>query len=78
MSMRVGSVLVGAATLAALAPRALAHDGHGNPQLFGSVLHYFFEPIHLPLVLAVSVVIVLAIRWVSNRRLQRAARSRRR
>lgn len=45
------------------APSALAHEGHGRSEWFGSVLHYLLEPVHLPFALAVLVVLVMASRW---------------
>ncbi len=29
-----------------LAPRVIAHEGHGNPQWRETVFHYLLEPIH--------------------------------
>ena len=76
--MRVSPGLIAAVAVLTLAPSALAHEGHGNPEWFGSFLHYLIEPVHLPLTLAASVVLVTATRWVSNKLLQRTARARRR
>lgn len=74
--MGLGSIVVVA--FLALAPDAVAHEGHGNPDWFGSVLHHLVEPVHLPLTLVVSIVLVMALKWVSDRLLQRTARARRR
>ncbi len=60
-----------------LAPRALAHEGHGDPNWYDSILHHL-EPVHLPLTLAVLVVLVLlAPRWVSKKAMQTDGASRR-
>lgn len=61
-----------AAALLSLAPGVLAHDGHGDAQWLGSLLHYLIEPAHLLPALAVLVLLVVA-RWrVSDPLPQRA------
>jgi len=60
--MRIGSVAVATIAMVALASSAVAHEGHGDPAWYGSVLHYLTEPVHLPLTLAVLVALVLATR----------------
>ena len=47
--MRVRSSLALACGVGALirAPRAVAHEGHGDPAWYGSVLHYLSDPEHL-------------------------------
>lgn len=77
MRMRLG--LIAAVAVLISAPNALAHESHGNPEWFGSVLHYLVEPVHLPLTLAASVVLITATRWMSKKKLlQRPGSVRRR
>jgi hydrogenase/urease accessory protein HupE len=52
--------------IVAIAPDAFAHEGHGDPAWYGSVLHYLTEPEHLPLTLAVLAAAILASRWVPD------------
>lgn len=78
MRVRMTFALAAAVAVIAFASGARAHEGHGNPSWYGSVLHYLLEPFHLPLTLALLVALVLAWRWVSNKLLQRTARLRRR
>lgn len=77
MRVRVTSALVTAVAVLALASGARAHEGHGNPSWYGSVLHYLLEPLHLPLTLATLVALVLACRRVSNQLWRWTARLRR-
>lgn len=78
MRSRMVSLLIGVPAVAVLAPAAGAHQGHGDPALLDSVMHYLIEPLHLPLVLGLLAAAVIGWRWVSGKLEQRAARSRRR
>ena len=66
MGVRVGLAVGTAVALLATAPYAVAHEGHGNPEWYRSVLHYIVEPAHVPLTVVMLVVSVLACRRVSN------------
>ena len=35
----------------------LAHDAHGDPQWYGSIMHYLSEPAHISMIIATIVVI---------------------
>lgn len=64
-------------TFVASAAPAAAHDGHGAPQWWGTVVHWFGEPAHLPQVaaaLALTLGVGLVVRKLRRRR--RAASSR--
>jgi hypothetical protein len=74
MFVRVSSGFVAALILLTWARIVHAHDGHGNPQWFGSLLHYVFEPVHLALSLAAIVGLALAI-WASRGRARPRQRS---
>ncbi|RMH04049.1 MAG: hypothetical protein D6702_04265 [Planctomycetota bacterium] len=58
-----------------LAPLPL-HEGHGNPALAHTLLHWLVEPVHLPLTLAVAAVLALAARGLRRRRAARAEDAR--
>ena len=72
------SLLIAVAALLALAPAAAAHEGHGDPAWYGSVVHYLIEPVHLPVTFALLIAVVHGSKRVSNKLLQRTARARRR
>ena len=74
MRVRMASALITAVAMLALTSGARAHEGHGNPSWYGSILHYLLEPLHVPLTLAALVALVLAWRWVSKKLSQRTAR----
>ena len=74
MYVRLASARLAAVTMPV---SALAHEGHGDPAWYGSLLHFLLEPAHLPVTLAALVALVLALRWRSEL-LARPARARRR
>jgi MYXO-CTERM domain-containing protein len=60
MTRRVESALLAVAVI--LAPRlSLAHGGHGDPSWYGSLTHYVVEPEHLPVTLALAVLVLVAV-----------------
>lgn len=61
MRVQLRSTFIAAVALLTTARSALAHDGHGDPALLNSVLHFQREPVHLPL--AVGLVVVVAAAW---------------
>lgn len=61
------------ALLTTWAPAALAHEGHGDPRYWHSMLHYFLEPVHAVawgtvLVLVAAVLVIRARRARRNPR----------
>ena len=74
MRGRTVSALIGALALCS-ASTARAHEGHGDPALANSMLHYLVEPAHL--VVTLGLLLALALGWWF-RRLRREGRLRRR
>jgi hydrogenase/urease accessory protein HupE len=74
--VKLHAVSVAAVALLTSARSAQAHEGHGDPALFNSVLHLLIEPVHLPL--TVGLVAVVAAAWWMSSRPSHAARARRR
>ena len=68
--MRVRTRLALASGIGTLisAPVALAHEGHGDPALYGSILHFLSEPVHLLATLALLGAMVVASRWAIRRK----------
>jgi hypothetical protein len=67
-----------AAAFLSAAPNAAAHEGHGNPAWYQSVLHYFVEPEHVPVTLLVIVAALFASSWGTRKLKLRLAHARRR
>ena len=76
--VRLHPGLIAAVLFLVAASDAVAHEGHGDPRWYGSALHYLLEPVHLPVALAASVLLVVASGWATRRLRQRAEREPRR
>jgi|GEM_PF-6493654 len=50
-----------------MAASAFAHEGHGNPQWIGSVLHYIIDPEHLYVILPAVLAALLISWWVRHK-----------
>jgi hypothetical protein len=63
------SSFIGAAIISiSYAPNAMAHEGHGDPSLHASLLHYIGEPVHLIATLVIVGAVVAASRWAAGLR----------
>jgi len=69
-------VLINAVAVLGFSSGAWAHEGHGHPSWYDSVLHYLVEPLHLPLTLAALVAVVMVWRWVCAKPSRRTVRLR--
>lgn len=66
MRVRTRLALAGGVGTLISAPVALAHEGHGNPAFYGSILHFLSEPMHLLATLAILGAMAVASRWASR------------
>lgn len=60
------------------APLAVAHEGHGDPSLVHTVLHYLFEPVHAPFTVAALVAAAALAVWLVRRQPTRETQADRR
>lgn len=55
-----------------LAPKAMAHPGHGSlPTSSESVIHYAFEPLHALPSLGLGILLFIIVRWLGKRHSRR-------
>ena len=77
MRVRMTLVLINAVAVLGFSSGSWAHEGHGHPAWYDSVLHYLLEPLHLPLTLAALVAGVMVSRWVCTKLSRRTTPQRR-
>lgn len=71
--MRKNVPILLSCVLSLFASMTWAHTGHGNLEWSDSIIHYFAEFVHIPVILIVALVALLLVRWGYSNLIQRLA-----